>query len=98
MYFSEKLLFKGIEDKNEVMSANENGDEVLNAFLLCKSLSDNIFEIFELSEIRVKHYFNKPYKVLGIAGGKQNCMLMAKEIIENYLKDRGTLEGLKESL
>ncbi len=98
MYFSEKLLFRGIDDKETVFSCIIQGDEVFNAFLLCKSLGNNLFEIFELSEIRTKYYRNKPYKVLGIAGGRQSCMLMAKEMIEEYLNKHGSLEGFKESL
>ena len=98
MYFSDKLIFKGIENKEEVLSCIAEGDEAFNVFLLCKGKGRNLLELFELSELRTEYCSKKNYKVLGIAGGKQNGMLMAKELIEGYIKKHGSLKGFKARL
>lgn len=98
MYFSDRLIFKGVENEKEIFSYIKKGYDVFNIFILCKGRGKNIFELFELSELRTEFMKYKPYKVLGIAGGKQNGMLMAAEIIEDYYKHHNSLIGLKESL
>ncbi|MCC8014104.1 MAG: hypothetical protein LIO87_02830 [Eubacterium sp.] len=97
MRFSENLLFKGIneDEKEEILNNIKCGNDVFNIYLLCKSQSQNLFELFEASELLTSYYSRQNYLVLGIARGKQKGMELAKEIIENYYNKKGSLEGLK---
>lgn len=98
MRFSKNLLFKGIEDEKEVLNAIKQGYDIFNIYLLCKAKNQNLFELFELSELLTPYYSKKDFEVLGIAHGKQNGMELAKEIIENYYYKTGSLSGIKNAL
>ncbi len=93
------MLFKGIDEdeKEEILNHIKSGNDVFNIYLLCKSQSQNLFELFEVSELLTPYYKRKNYLVLGIARGKQKGMELTKEIIENYYNKKGSLEGIKNS-
>ncbi|MCD8090328.1 MAG: hypothetical protein LUD81_06860 [Clostridiales bacterium] len=96
--FAENLIFKGLDDGEEVVEMIKGGADVFNVFLLCKAQNQNLFELLEVSEIFKDYYAKKNFKVLGLAGGKKNGMLLVKEIIASYYNKHGNLEGLKKSL
>ncbi len=93
------MLFKGIDkdEKDEILNHIKNGNDVFNIYLLCKSQGQNLFELFDISELLTPYYKRKNYLVLGLARGKQNGMELAKEIIEDYYNKKGSLKGLKTS-
>ncbi|MCD7778883.1 MAG: hypothetical protein LUH47_10360 [Clostridiales bacterium] len=98
MIFSKNLLFKGTDKGEEIVKAIKNGTDIFNVFTICKAQNQNLFEILEISELFNEYYAKKNFKILGIAYKKENALILAKEIIENYYNKNGSLEGLKESL
>lgn len=97
--FSENLLFKGIDDeKEEILNHIKSGNDVFNIYLLCKTHNQNLFELFEVSELLTPYYSRQNYLVLGLARGKQKGMELAKEIIEDYYNKHGSLEGIKNAI
>lgn len=98
MRFSKNLVFKDVEDEEETLRQIKQGYDIFNIYLLCKTDNQNLFELFELSELLIPFYEKKDYEVLGIAHGKQKGIELAKEIIESYYNKTGSLEGIKSSL
>ncbi len=98
MVFSEKPVFKGLEDGEETIEMIKGGADIFDVFLLCKAQNQNLIEILEVSELFKDYYAKKNFKVLGAAKGKKNGMLLAKEIIEDFYNKHGNLVGFKKSL
>ena len=98
MILCRNMRFKGIENTAEVIEYIKNGVSIWDIYLLCKTDNKNIMEIMELSQFNIRHYRKKKIRVFGIAYKKENAILLAKEIIEEYYNESGSLLGLKESL
>lgn len=69
----------------EVEDRINTGQSILGLYLICICRGDNLFEIVHSIHIHKPYFTRKEYTVIGMAYGRDECILIVKDIIAKYI-------------
>ncbi len=99
MEYARKLKFhKEVDDPNKVLEILNSGSSIKNIYFLCiNRKTNNLIDIIETTEFTKQIWSLRDYIIIGIAKGKKNSFILAKDIIEEYyLKNNSLVDFRKQ--
>lgn len=96
-YYKNLLIGNTIDNVDEIIALLDKGTPTFGIYVICiNDNSQNIMEIMFCGELFKEINADKDYCVIGIERGKKKAVDMVKDIIEDWFKVNGDLEGIKE--
>lgn len=80
-------LDEQIKNSEEIIQMISEGAKIYNLYLIClDKKGHNLFEILESKELFKDINKNKQYILIGMCYGKENAILIIKNIFEEYVR------------
>lgn len=97
-FFKKLYLSDEISDENEIIEILEKGQVIYNLLLVCVNQnSDNLFEIFKVSEIFKNRDIYNNLIVVGMAYSREDAFNIIKIIFEEYIIKKKDIRYMKSN-
>lgn len=79
-----------IKNKKKIMTSINKGRIVIDIYCIAFSINrENLFDIYNVNELKFPYYKNKKITVVGLAKGKEDAITLTQEILLEIYNNTG---------